>query len=196
MQQLGPVLLENQHVRLEPLRLTHADGLLAAGAAPEIWTHNLTQPMTADSVAVYIEQALAAEARGDAFAFAVRLQRDDRIVGSTRLCNVQTRPRSLEIGYTWYAPDVWGTGVNRACKYLLLQHAFEIWGAVRVQLQTDIRNTRSQAAIAGLGAQREGVLRNHRLRKDGSLGDSVIFSLLEREWPAAKAALEARIRAR
>jgi RimJ/RimL family protein N-acetyltransferase len=95
--------------------------------------------------------------------------------------------------WTWYAPDVWATTINPECKFLLLQHAFETWGALRVQLKTDIKNTRSQAAIRKLGAQYEGTLRNHRLRPDGTVRDTVMFSIIDREWPDVKAGLLRRL---
>jgi RimJ/RimL family protein N-acetyltransferase len=117
----------------------------------------------------------------------------DRVVGSTRYMDVQAASKGVEIGWTWYAPETWGTVVNPEAKFLLLRHAFEAWGAIRVQLKTDLKNLRSQAAIKKLGAKEEGVLRRHRFRRDGTIRDSVIFSIIREEWPAVKAAMEERI---
>lgn len=193
MAELGPVVLEGKHLRLEPLRPHHADGLLAAAQDPAIFTWLPRQFTTRDAVEQFIAEALAAEARGVEFAFAVILKEDERVVGSTRYMDVQPAHKGVEIGWTWYSPEVWGTVVNPEAKFLLLRHAFETWGAKRVQLKTDSQNLRSQAAIRKLGAKYEGTLRNHRIRPDGTLRDTVMFSIIDTEWPAVKAGLARRI---
>jgi len=142
-----------------------------------------------------MDEALYASDRGTAYVFTVIDRATNRIVGSTRYMDIQAEHRGVEIGWTWYAPEVWGTAVNPECKLLLLTHAFEEWGAVRVMLKTDHRNARSQAAIRKLGAVYEGTLRQHRVRPDGTLRDTVVFSILDREWPAVRAGLYARLQA-
>lgn len=193
MTQLGPVNLAGRYVRLEPLRPHHASALLQAGQAPEIWAWLSARPATPEAIHHWITAALQAEEAGQEYAFAVVLQESGRVIGSTRYMDVQPAHLGAEVGWTWYAPDAWGTVVNPECKFLLLRHAFEGWGAKRVQLKTDGNNTRSQAAIAKLGAQREGTLRNHRIRPDGTMRDTVMFSILDHEWPAVKTGLLQRI---
>jgi RimJ/RimL family protein N-acetyltransferase len=161
----------------------------------EIWAWMSATPTSTTALYEWIDAALRAQEAGLEYAFTVVRQKDGRILGSTRYMEVQAEHRGVEIGWTWYEPSVWGTKVNPEAKYLLLRHAFEAWAAIRVQLKTDLRNVRSQAAIAALGAVREGVLRQHRIRRDGTLRDSVMFSIIDREWPAVKGGLERRLNA-
>ena len=133
------------------------------------------------------------ERKGDGYAFAVTLQSNGRVVGSTSYFGVVPKQKCLEIGSTWYALDVQGTAVNPECKLLLLSHAFDDWGAVRVQFTTDSNNLRSQRAIAKLGAKFEGILRNHGFRSDGSLRDSMVYSIVAAEWPATRDKLRERL---
>lgn len=191
--ELGPVTLSGKHIRLEPLSRDHARGLLQVAQAPEIWTWMSALPGTPDAMDAWINEALAAQERGLEYPFAVIEQAGDRAIGSTRYMDVQAASKGVEIGWTWYAPDTWGTVVNPEAKYLLLRHAFEDWGAIRVQLKTDLKNVRSQAAIKKLGAKQEGILRSHRFRRDGTIRDSVIFSIIREEWPTVKAGLEQRL---
>jgi len=190
---LGPVMLAGKSIRLEPLAASHADALLAAAQAPEIWTWMPTVLMTRAAVDRWIGDALSRAAEGREFAFAVVAREGARVVGSTRYMDVQAAHRGVEIGWTWYAPDVWGTAVNPEAKCLLLRHAFEDWGAIRVCLKTDARNLHSQAAIRKLGARFEGTLRSHRIRGDGSLRDSVLYSIVREEWPEVRSSLQHRI---
>ena len=190
---LGPVTLSGKRIRLEPLSHDHAGALLRAAQAPEIWTWMSALPVTAEAMDAWIGEALAAQGLGLEYPFAVVRLADGRVVGSTRYMDVQAPSKGVEIGWTWYAPDTWGTAVNPKAKYLLLRHAFEDWGAIRVQLKTDLKNLRSQAAIKKLGAKQEGILRSHRFRRDGTIRDSVLFSIIRDEWPAVKAALEHRL---
>lgn len=192
---LGPLTLSGRHVRLEPLRPHHAGGLLAAASSPEIWPFMFSDLSVRSVLDAWMEEAAELEAEGAAYPFAVISQTDDRIIGSTRYMDLSQTHRRVEIGWTWYAPEVWGSAVNPECKRLLLGHAFESWHALRVQLKTDHLNLRSQAAIARLGAQSEGVLRNHMVRRDGSLRHTVMFSILPEEWPQVKAGLDERLRA-
>jgi RimJ/RimL family protein N-acetyltransferase len=167
--------------------------LLEPAQAPEIWTWMSAEPTTPPAMRDFISAALEAESRGQEYAFAVVIKAGGRVVGSTRYMDVQPDSLGVEIGWTWHAPDTWRTVVNPEAKYLLLEHAFENWKAVRVALKTDILNIRSQAAIKKLGASFEGVLRRHRIRRDGTLRDSVMFSIIQEEWPEVKAALAKRI---
>jgi len=140
-----------------------------------------------------ITDRLSAEDRRAEYAFAVFLKSKNRMVGSTSYLEVAPKRKIAEIGSTWYASDVQGTVVNPECKYLLLKHAFEDWDAIRVQLGTDIRNVHSQRAILKLGAKFEGRLRNHGIRLDGSIRDTMLYSIIAEEWPVVKKGLEARI---
>jgi RimJ/RimL family protein N-acetyltransferase len=152
------------------------------------------EPTTKATMTEWIAEALKAEERGIEYPFTVFRRYDQRVLGSTRYMDVRPLHRGVEIGTTWYASKVWGTVVNPECKFLLLRHAFEDWNAVRVQLKTDNNNVHSQNAILKLGAKFEGRLRNHRVRRDGSTGDSMIYSITDREWrDSIKESLRKRI---
>jgi RimJ/RimL family protein N-acetyltransferase len=140
-----------------------------------------------------IAEGLKAEHRDEAYAFAVVRKSDVQIIGSTSYMAVVAKHKRAEIGSTWYFPESWGTVVNPECKYLLLRHAFEDWGAVRVQLVTDSNNIHSQRAILKLGAKPEGIMRNHGIRPDGSVRDAILYSIIASEWPGVKTLLAARI---
>jgi RimJ/RimL family protein N-acetyltransferase len=192
MTDTGPaaIRLANHVVALEPLLPEHRAGLAHAAAHPSIWRHT---PLMGGSFDSYWEMACAEQAAGAHLPFAIRRLADARLVGMSRLFEIRPEHKSCEIGYTWYAPDTWGTAVNPAAKRLLLEHCFEHWGARRVQFMTDHLNERSQAAITKLGATREGVLRAHRIRPDGSRRDSVVFSILPEEWPEVRRRLDERL---
>lgn len=189
----APLALDGHGVRLEPLTPSHAEALAAAAADGKLWELWFTSVPTADETAAYIEAALRGQVDGQMLPWAVRDLDTDTIVGSTRYHDIVSEIDRVEIGYTWYAARVQRSHVNTACKLLLLTHAFEALGCAVVGLRTDLHNTRSQAAIAALGAQRDGVLRHHQARRDGSVRDSVMFSILRAEWPAVRAHLEARL---
>jgi N-acetyltransferase len=140
-----------------------------------------------------ISDGLKAEERNEEYAFAVILRQENRVIGSTSYLAIAPKHKKAEIGSTWYSPNFWGTGVNPECKLLLLKHAFDDWGAIRVQLGTDGNNIHSQRAILKLGAKLEGRLRNHGIRPDGSIRDTMLYSIISSEWPAVKKGLEARI---
>jgi N-acetyltransferase len=193
MAALGPITLRGTHIRLEPMRPEHAAALLEAGRAPEIWEWMPARPVTPQAMDAWLARASRAEEQGREYPFVVIRMTDGRVIGSTRYLEVQEDDRTLEIGWTWYAPTAWGGVVNPEAKYLLMRHAFEDWRAIRVALKTDVKNVHSQAAIKKLGAQFEGTLRNQRIRPDGSYRDTVIFSIIESEWPAVKARLEQRL---
>ena len=148
---------------------------------------------TKQSVDEWISDALQTQSRGEEYAFVVVYQ--NKVVGSTRYMDIQTKSKGAEIGWTWYTKSVWGTVVNPECKFLLLRHAFEDWRAIRVQLKTDNNNLHSQKAILKLGAKFEGRLRNHRFRRDGSIRDTMMYSITSEEWPIVKEGLSRRITA-
>ena len=189
---LGPIELKGTFVSLEPLRMKHAEGIAEASKSTD-WTWFLGPLKSKSAVDLRIAEGHRAEERDEAYAFAVRLMADNRIVGSTSYMSVVTKHRRAEIGSTWYARDVWGTTVNPECKYLLLKHAFEDWGAVRVQLVTDAKNTHSQNAILKLGAKFEGTMRGYGIRPDGIARDAMLYSITADEWPDVKSRLLSRI---
>jgi RimJ/RimL family protein N-acetyltransferase len=189
---LGPCVLEGDILRLEPLRKHHAAGLLAIGGDPEIWRWLPEELDDPEAVERFIESAMQCEKAGTCYAFAVIRRADGAVIGSTRYLNIDTANRGVEVGWTFYARSAWGGPVNPEAKYLLLRHAFEDWGALRVALRTDGRNLHSQAAIRKLGARYEGTLRSHRIRRDGTLRDTVTFSVLREEWPEVREGLLAR----
>ncbi len=184
-------LLEGAAVRLEALAESHRAGLKAAAADEAIWTY-LPFPATGQDFDVWFGQARAAMEQGAEAAFAVILKDDGRIVGSTRYMNIVPKHERLEIGHTFYAADCWGTPVNPDAKFLLLEHAFERLDMNRVELKTDSRNARSRKAIEKLGASLDGILRAHMVMSDGYVRDTAMYSILKTEWPAVRAALEAR----
>lgn len=181
-------------VRLEPLSERHREGLRAAANAPAIWAH-MPRAAIGPDFDPWFDWSIDVCAAGQEAAWAVRTQADGALVGSTRYLNIDAHHRRVEVGHTWYSPTVWASRVNPACKFALLQYAFETLGLNRVELKTDIRNLRSQAAIAKLGAVREGVFRAHMVRPDGSLRDSVYFSVIPTDWPAVRDGLNARLAA-
>jgi RimJ/RimL family protein N-acetyltransferase len=190
---LRPILLAAR-VRLEPLEATHREGLARAADDPRIWTH---MPIDGSGAGfdAWFDASLKLALAGHEAIWAVRTLSDGALVGSTRYLAIEPSHRRLEIGHTWYAPKVWGAQVNPACKLALMRYAFESLGFNRVELKTDNLNLRSQAAIAALGATREGVFRAHMVRRDGTLRDSVYFSVVRAEWPAVRARLTSRLAA-
>lgn len=189
---VSPVTLTGRHVRLEPIAEAHMASLLRHAADPEVWTHFGGPKLdTSEVLQGRIEAQKAERERGDVLTFAVVPLATGEAVGTTAYFDVSAPDRRLEIGSTWLGRSVWRTAINTECKYLLLTHAFEMLGCLRVQLKTDIRNLRSQAAIERIGGVKEGVLRNHMRRRDGTQRDTVMYSIIAEEWPVAKAKLEA-----
>ncbi|HEX9794610.1 MAG TPA: GNAT family protein [Planctomycetota bacterium] len=193
MDPLPPLVLEGRHVRLEPLALAHVGALAAVGLDPAIWKWNPRPVGSLAEMRDYVQGALDEQRHGVSLPFATVDRAGDRVVGSTRYGNVDLANRRVEIGWTWLAPAWQRTALNTEAKLLLLRHAFETLGCVRVELKTDALNARSRAAIARIGATEEGILRMHMLTASGRWRDTVYFSLLDAEWPAAKAALEERL---
>jgi len=191
---LHPKLLTGQIVRLEPLSLEHVPGLTAAGRDEIIWHYMVYGVVkTEEQMRAWVQHLLEAQAAGTDLPFAVIHLPTGQIAGSTRYMEIRPADRGLEIGGTWYGVAYQRTAVNTECKYLLLKHAFETLGCIRVQLKTDLRNVSSQHAIERLGAVKEGVLRNHMVLPDGTMRHSVYYSIINTEWPAIKARLEAML---
>ncbi len=191
---IQPITLPGQHVRLEPLTEAHVPDLAAVGLDPDIWRYMLYGNIdTAEKMLGFVRDLLARQARGTDLPFAVISQAAGRAIGCTRYLDIRPRDRGLEIGGTWYGAAYRRTAVNTECKYLLLRHAFEELGCIRVQFKTDQRNEPSQRAIERLGAVQEGILRNHMITPDGVIRHSVYYSIIDAEWPAVKARLENRV---
>lgn len=191
MQQLvKPVVLSLCGVRLEPLSHAHADGLKMAVQDGELWRLTVTSAPTPETVDAYIQAALDNPTR---FAFAVINEQDGRVLGTTSYHDIIDEIRRVEIGYTWYAKSAQRTHVNTACKLTLMTHAFEVLDCAVVGWRTDILNTNSQRAIERLGAQKDGVIRHQALRQDGTVRDTVMYSMLNTEWPMHKARLMRRL---
>lgn len=179
---VGPVTLEGSHVRLIPMTLDHVDALFAAAGFPEIWEHTTTQPMeTAADIRTYIETALAEQARGQTIPLVTTDRTTGEVLGSTRFADIDPVDRRLAIGWTWLRPDRQRTGVNGEAKALMLQQAFDVWGALRVEIRTDIRNTRSRAAIERIGGTYEGTLRQHMI-VDGRVRNTAYYSVIDLDW--------------
>lgn len=193
LMEIEPVTLEGRKVRLEPLTLAHLDGLAEVGLDEELWRWTTAPVRTKDEMRGYIDSALRDKAAATALPFATLDRASGRVVGSTRFLNIDVANRKAEIGATWIAPAWQRTVVNTEAKYLMLRHAFEHWGCVRVELKTDSLNERSRRAILRIGAREEGILRNHMITSTGRLRHSVYFSVVESEWPAVKLSLEEKL---
>lgn len=184
-----PLTLQGRHVRLEPLAREHVTDLQRAARDGELWKLWYTTVPAIDETSAYVEKALAARSNGSAMPFVVKTAAGD-VVGSTRYMNIDAVNGRVEIGSTWYAASVQRTALNTEAKQLLLTHAFESLGASAVEFRTSWMNHRSRAAIARLGAKQDGVLRNHMRLPDGGYRDTVVFSIIESEWPAVKRNLQ------
>jgi RimJ/RimL family protein N-acetyltransferase len=189
-----PVTLEGTRVRLEPLAQSHHAGLSAIGFHEELWRWVTTAPVrTPDDMAAYIALALAERDAGRALPFATLDRATGSVIGCTRYAAIEPLHRRLEIGWTWLAPSAQRTAANTEAKYLMLRHAFETLGCVRVELKTDALNERSRAAISRIGAREEGTLRRHMVTSSGRIRDTVYYSILDSEWGEVKAGLERRL---
>jgi len=188
-----PVTLEGRTVRLEPLGPTHHAALCAIGLDPELWELIPYRVTTPDEMVAYIQTALDAQKAGTALPFATVHVTSGQVIGSTRFMNIDVPNRRVEIGATWIAAPWRRTAVNTEGKYLMLRHAFETLGCVRVELKTDVLNQRSRNAILRIGAKEEGILRQHVVTWSGRLRDSVYFSILDSEWPRVKQDLEQKL---
>lgn len=189
-----PVVLEGDRVRLEPMRRDHLDDLAEAGKHEDLWRWTSNKATTRETMSEYMEAALAGAADGNAVPFVTIDKPSETLVGSTRFGNIDPVNRRVEIGWTWISPTFQRTYVNSEAKYLMLRHAFDVWDCVRVELKTDVLNDKSRTAMVRLGAVEEGVLRRHILTYTGRFRDSIYYSILDHEWPAVRARLEARLR--
>jgi RimJ/RimL family protein N-acetyltransferase len=189
---IEPVTLTGRHVQLEPLAAGHHDALLEAASDGELWKLWYTSVPAPQALRSWLEAALAGRADDD-LAFAIRDMRDGSIVGSTRYFHADPVNRRLEIGHTWYARRAQRTGINTEAKLLLLGHAFEALNCIAVEFRTHWMNHQSREAIARLGAKQDGVLRNHQRMADGSLRDTVVFSIIASEWPTVRRHLQYKL---
>ncbi len=186
-----PVTLTGKYVRLEPMTVEHTAALAEIGVGQTFWDFMLYGNMkTEQDMGNWVLDILSRAEKGTDLPFVAFQLSSGRVAGATRYLNIMPKDRGLEIGGTWYGPEFQRTVVNTECKYLLLRHAFEMLGCIRVQLKTDLRNERSQKAIERLGAVKEGVLRNHMILPDGRYRHSVFYSILDTEWPQVKERLE------
>jgi RimJ/RimL family protein N-acetyltransferase len=188
----GPLTLEGSIVRLEPIRLDHAELFwnVAKDNVDEIFQWIPYRMKSQDDFQQVVEKAFAEQERGESVVFATVERNSGRVIGSTRFMNIDRANRRVEIGSTWIAPTWQRTAVNTEAKYLMLRHAFEVWKCIRVELKTDALNQKSRNAILRIGAKEEGTLRRHVITWTGRVRDSVYFSILDNEWPEAKAKLE------
>ncbi len=186
-----PVTLIGKHARLEPMTEAHVPGLTAIGVGQNFWHFMLYGDMNTEAdIRNWVLDILGRAEKGTDLPFAVVDLVSGRVAGASRYLNIMPKDRGLEIGGTWYGTEYQRTAINTECKYLLMTHAFESLRAIRVQLKTDLRNVRSQKAIERIGAKKEGVLRNHMILPDGTIRDSVFYSVLDAEWPVVKKNLE------
>jgi len=191
-----PITIEGNQVLIRPMTLQDKDLLVEAASDGSLWNLWYTSVPTPDKMESYILTALAEQDEKKSVPFIIFRKKDQKIVGTTRYMNIETVIRRLEIGSTWYAKSSQRTGVNTECKYLLLKHAFESLGCLAVELRTHWINHQSRAAIERLGAKLDGVLRNHRMASDGTMRDTVVYSILNTEWPMVKSHLEFKLRER
>jgi len=188
------ITLEGGVVRLEPLTLAHQQALCLVGLDPDLWKVGLASLSTPEAMKSYIETALKGQEAGTMLPFVIVERATEKIVGSTRYMNIERQHRKLEIGHTWLARPWQRTAMNTEAKYLLLQHAFESLGCVRVEFKTDVLNDRSRAALLRIGAKQEGILRKHLITQTGRERDSVYYSIIDTEWIEVKKKLEEKLR--
>jgi len=194
MQAVEPVTLEGRTVRLEPLEARHLPDLLEAAQDDEIWLYMpIERPRTIEDMQKWYQIAREGQEAGIFLPFAIIAPETNRAIGTTRYMAIARADAGLEIGWTWLGKAYWRTPVNTECKYLLLRHAFETLGCIRVWLKTDSRNLNSQRAIERIGAKKEGVIRKQAIIKNGYQRDSVFFSIIDDEWPEVKVALEEKL---
>jgi N-acetyltransferase len=192
--EVEPLTLQGRHLRLEPLTRNHIPALTEVGLVEELWRWIPLPVNTPQDMAAYVETALKEQAAGSSVPFAQIEAATGRVIGSTRYMNIERAHRRVEIGATWIAPAWQRTAINTESKYLLLRHAFETLGCNRVELKTDSLNEKSRNAILRIGAQQEGIFRNHMITSTGRIRHTVYFSITNDEWPAVKSRLEHRLR--
>lgn len=187
---LNEITLTGKLVTLIPLKPEHASALVAAASDGNLWELWYTPVPSSTTIDTYLTKAFNDQAAGSALPFAVIDNSTQKIIGSTRFWNADNVNQRAEIGFTWYAKSFQKTGVNTECKYLLLTHAFETLNAIAVEFRTHWHNHASRAAIARLGAKQDGILRNHQKNAEGIYRDTVVFSIIDHEWPTVKKSLE------
>ena len=183
---VNDTILENKRARLEPLAEHHYDQLWPIAQQRELWQFTSAKVNNEEDFKKYFYQALSERKHGLSYPFAIFDKQENRYAGSTRFGNISFEHKRVEIGWTWYHPELQRTGLNRACKFLLLRFGFESLGLNRIELKTASTNEKSQRAISKIGATKEGILRKHMINEDGSRRDSVLFSIINDEWPAIK----------
>ena len=188
-----PVTLDGRNVRLEPLTTAHLDELCAVGLDEDLWRWIPTPIRSEADLRAYIESAFEGQKQGSMLPFATIEKRSGRAIGSTRYANIDLKNRRLEIGWTWIARDWQRTAVNTEAKFLMLRHAFETLGCIRVEFKTDALNERSRNAILRIGAKEEGTFRKHVITASGRVRDTIYFSIVDSEWSAVKEKLEAKL---
>jgi N-acetyltransferase len=191
--QVDPVVLEGRHVRLEPLTREHHEALCQVGLEEELWRWIPVPVQTPAQMAEYIDTALKDQASGMALPFAQIEKSTGRVIGSTRYANIERAHHRVEIGWTWIGRPWQRTAINTESKYLLLRHAFETLGCMRVELKTDSLNAKSRAAILRIGAREEGTFRNHMITSQGRIRHTVYFSIVDTEWPEVRSRLELKL---
>jgi N-acetyltransferase len=187
---IEPVTLEGHLVRLEPLSLGHVPGLCEVGLDPDLWTITMALIRNDEEMKEYVATALKSQEAGTALPFATIDKQSGRIVGSTRFGNIDKVNRRVEIGWTWLGKEFQRTHVNTEAKYLMLKHAFEVWGCHRVEFKTDVINEKSRNALKRIGAKEEGILRRHQVTASGRVRDSIYYSIVDHEWLDVRKMLE------
>ncbi|HEY3165115.1 MAG TPA: GNAT family protein [Candidatus Limnocylindrales bacterium] len=188
--QIQPVTLEGRRVRLEPLELDHVPHLAEVAVDPRIWRWTIARPTDEAGIRAWVEAAIAARTGGTELPFATIDLATGRAIGSSRYLNIVLEHRRLEIGWTWVAPPWQRSGANREAKLLMLGHAFDVLGCRRVEFKTDSLNEPSRTALLGIGAQFEGIFRNHMVMPEGRMRHSAYYSVIDEEWPEVRAGLE------
>ncbi len=191
--EIRPVTLEGKHVRLEPLALSHLDALCAFGLDEDLWRWSPAPVRTREELRAYLETALREQAAGVSLPFATIKRASNRAAGCTRFGSIDAVNHRVEIGWTWVGREWQRSAVNTEAKYLMLRHAFQTLGCMRVEFKTDSLNERSRNAILRLGARQEGIFRNHMITASGRIRHSVYYSITEEEWPAVKRGLEEKL---
>ncbi|MEL3961571.1 GNAT family N-acetyltransferase [Lysinibacillus endophyticus] len=184
------MLIENSLVKLRPMQLEDVDAIYEVAKYPEIWTHMSINVNGKEDVLKYVESALKTKETGTEIPLVIIDGQTNKIIGSTKLMDIDKKHKRGEIGFTWLTPSYWRTAINTNCKYLLLSYCFEVLEWNRVQIKTDHENFRSQKAIERIGAKKEGILRNHMVRKDGTIRHTVMYSIIKDEWPETKQYIE------
>lgn len=190
---ITPITLKGEYATLEPLSIEHAEDLGEAAKDGELWKLWYTGVPSAETASAYVEEALLMFEKRTAMPFVIRENKEGKIIGSTRFCNIDEQNQRTEIGYTWYAKSYQRSPINTECKLMLLTYAFEQLDAIAVEFCTHWHNQASRRAIERLGAKQDGVLRNHKKMPDGGYRDTVVFSIINLEWPVVKKGLELKL---